>query len=190
MTGSGKRRQGGYNPGKACAGSMRRPGDALDKPIADTTHAPMLLERIVRSASALLALDTPNMAETLAHLRMLALRSGTSAYVWEPESGLGSLRESGLHVPGSKRITDALRYVAQSMHFGIYFFTAFGDLLKPADTALLRRIARVEVGIDRKLVLVANRVDLPDELDGLYERIAAEASKPTRLHLRDGRWVE
>ena len=121
---------------------------------------------------------------------MLALRSGTSAYVWEPEGGLGSLRETGLNVPGSKRITDALRYVAQSMHFGIYLFTGFADQLKPADTVMLRRISRMETSNQRKLVFVANHVELPEELDGLYDRIAAEASKPARLHLRDGRWVE
>jgi hypothetical protein len=148
-----------------------------------------LLDRIVQSSQALIALETSSSAETLAQMRMLAMRGGTSIYAWEPESGLASLRESGLHVPGSKRMTDALRYVLQSMHFGVYLFVDFADHLRPTDTLLLRRISRLQATNERKLVFIGNRIDLPEELDGMFERFTAESEMHRQLRLRDGRWI-
>ena len=148
-----------------------------------------LLDRIVQSSQALIALETVSSAETLAQMRMLAMRGGTSIYAWEPESGLASLRESGLHVPGSKRMTDALRYVLQSMHFGVYLFVDFADHLRPTDTLLLRRISRLQATNERKLVFIGKQIDLPEELDGMFERFTAESEMHRLLRLRDGRWV-
>lgn len=149
-----------------------------------------LLDRIVQSPQHLIALDTANVAETLAQMRTLALRSGTSVYAWEPEGGIASLRESGLQVPGSKRFSDALRYVLQSMHFGIYLFVHFADYLKPADTVVLRRISRMQTANERKLVFLGGHVELPEELDGMFERLSAEGERQSGLRLRDGRWVQ
>jgi len=149
-----------------------------------------LLDRIVQSPQHLIALETANVDETVAHMRMLALRSGTAVYVWEPDAGIASLRESGLHVPGSKRITDALRYVLQSMHFGIYLFVDFGAHLKSADTVLLRRISRMQGANERKLVFVSSAFELPEELDGMFERLAVDDEKQPRMRLRDGRWIK
>ncbi|HEX7770262.1 MAG TPA: hypothetical protein VF422_09560 [Dokdonella sp.] len=148
-----------------------------------------LLDRIVQSQHPLVVLQTPHVAETLAQMRVLAMRGGTSIYAWEPDSGLASLRESGLHVPGSKRMTDALRYVLQSMHFGIYLFVDFTEHLRPAETLMLRRIVRLQAANERKLVFVGDQVELPEEMDGMYERVAAESEMHRQLRLRDGRWV-
>lgn len=162
----------------------------IERPTESPQQTQKLLDRIVQSPQHLIALDTPNVAETLVQMRMLAMRGGTSIYLWEPESGIDSLRESGLHVPGSKRISDALRYVLQSMHFGIYLFVDFADQLKPADTVLLRRISRMQTANERKLAFVGSGFELPEELDGMYERIVAADQEQPRLRLRDGRWVE
>ena len=121
-------------------------------------------------------------------MRTLAMRAGTSVYLWDPESGIASLRESGLRVPGSKRMTDALRYVLQSMHFGIYLFTDFDEHLRPVDTVLLRRIARMHTGNERKMVFVGGHLELPEELDGMFDRLTADPRTAAPL-LRDGRWV-
>jgi len=149
-----------------------------------------LLDRIMQSPQHLIALETSNVDETLAQLRMLALRSGTAVYAWGPDVGIASLRESGLHVPGSKRITDALRYVLQSMHFGIYLFIDFAAHLKSADSVLLRRISRMQGANERKLVFVSSAFELPEELDGMFERLAVDGEKQPRMRLRDGRWIK
>lgn len=148
-----------------------------------------LLDRIVQSAQHIVALQTSSVADTVAQMRVLAMRGGTSIYAWDPDGGLASLRESGMHVPGSKRMSDALRYVLQSMHFGIYLFVDYESHLKPADVLLLRRISRTPTSNERKLVFVSGRSELPEELDGMYDRLAVESELHRQLRLRDGRWV-
>ena len=131
------------------------------------------------------AADARTMADTLSH------RGPDDAGVWaDPEAGIASLRESGLHVPGSKRIGDALRYVMQSMHFGIYLFVDFAEHLRPVDTLLLRRISRTQNVNERKLVFIGHEVEMPEELDGMFDRLTADTDKQAHVRLRDGRWVQ
>lgn len=160
----------------------------LDDTNAGLPVASKLLDRILRSASHLVVLETANVAGTLAQMRTLAMRTGTSIYAWEPELGIASLRESGLQVPGSKRFGDALRYVLQSMHFGVYLFADLREHLKAGDTVVLRRIARMQGANPRKLVFIGTGIDLPEELEGLVEHVVATAGAPATLRLRDGRW--
>lgn len=149
-----------------------------------------LLDRIVESPRHLVVLETASVTETLSQMRTLAMRGGTSVYAWDPEAGIASLRESGLHVPGSKRIGDALRYVMQSMHFGIYLFVDFAEHLRPVDTLLLRRISRTQNVNERKLVFIGHEVEMPEELDGMFDRLTADTDKQAHVRLRDGRWVQ
>lgn len=148
-----------------------------------------LLEEILKASGNLIALESSNVGDALAQFRQLAMRTGTSIYVWEPEAGIYSLREGGLRVPGSQRITDALRYVLQSMHFGIYLFTSFEDHLKPPDIVLLRRISRIHTGNERRIVFLGTNLTVPEEIENSLQRLnpVSEVRAPPRL--RDGRWV-
>lgn len=161
----------------------------MSDPKAEAPIFQKLFERIVQSAEHVIALEIDNPEDLLAQMRMLALRTGTSIYAWEPDGGITPVREAGLYVPGTKRMADALRYVLQSMHFGIYLFTDFDAHLRPAETLFLRRISRTEMRSERKVVFVGRRVEMPEELDGLYEAISMASHEPQRLRLRDGRWV-
>jgi len=148
-----------------------------------------LLERIVQSPQHVIALDTDNPADLLAQMRVLSIRAGTSIYAWDPDGGIAPLRETGLYVPGTKRLGDALRYVLQSMHFGVYLFVDFDAFLKPAETLFLRRISRMTMRSERKAVFIGQHVELPEELDGLHEVMSSRAEPSQRPRLRDGRWV-
>ena len=148
-----------------------------------------LFERIVQSPEHVIALDTDNPDELLAQMRTLAIRGGTSIYAWDPEGGITPLREAGLYVPGTKRLADALRYVLQSRHFGIYLFMAYEEYLRPAETLFLRRISRTAMRSERKVVFVGQQVALPEELDGVYQALSLAPHAAQRLRLRDGRWV-
>ena len=148
-----------------------------------------LLESIVQSPQHVIALDTDHPADLLAQMRVLSIRAGTSIYAWDPEGGIAPLRETGLYVPGTKRLADALRYVLQSMHFGIYLFVDFDAFLKPAETLFLRRISRMEMHAERKAVFIGRRAELPEELDGLYAVMSSRAQASQQPRLRDGRWV-
>ena len=162
---------------------------ALADKAAEVLVTQKLLEQILKAPGNLIALETTHVNDALVQFRTLAMRTGTSMYLWDPDGGISSLRESGLRVPGSKRITDALRYVLQSMHFGIYLFVDFDAFLKPAETLFLRRISRMTMRSERKAVFIGRRVELPEELDGLYAAMSSRAQVSQRPRLRDGRWV-
>ena len=156
---------------------------------AEVFVTPKLFERIVQSPQNLIAIETPNAVEVLAQFRLLALRTGQSMYYWQADAGITSLREREMRVPGSKRVTDALRYILQSMQFGVYLFTDYAEHLRAPNIGLLRQIARIRTGNGRKVVFVGEPEQFPDGLEELVERIAHTQVGQSRPRLRDGRWV-
>ena len=156
---------------------------------AEVFVTPKLFERIVQSPQNLIAIETPQAADVLAQFRLLALRTGQSVYYWQADAGITSLREREMRVPGSKRVTDALRYILQSMQFGVYLFTDYAEHLRAPNIGLLRQISRIRSGNGRKVVFVGEEVHLPDGLDELVERIVHLQVGQSRPRLRDGRWV-
>ncbi len=150
---------------------------------------PKLFEQILNAEGNLIGIETAQMEETLDQFRQLAMRSGQSVYVWDPENGIAALRQSELRVPGSKRLSDALRFILQSMQFAVYLLVDFEEQVKPPNTALLRRFARIRTGNQRKMVFLASKLEFPEEIDVLVERMTPGkvANSPPRL--RDGRWV-
>lgn len=155
----------------------------------DVVVTPKLLEQILDAEGNLIGIETAHVEEMLEQFRQLALRSGQSVYLWDPESGIAALRQSELRVPGSRRFNDALRFISQSMQFGVYLLIDFEDQIKPPNTALLRRFARVRSGNLRKIVFLGKNLNFPDEIDVLVERISIVATSSTPPRLRDGRWV-
>lgn len=161
----------------------------MSRETKDLLVTPKLFEQMLRAEGNLLGLESRNIADTLAQFQQIAVRTGQSVYLWTPDTGIASLREADVHVPGSKRLADALRFVLQSVQFGVYLFTGFEDQLRPPATSLLRRIARIRTGNERKLLFVAASLEVPDELDGLVERLGGATGDTPHPRLRDGRWV-
>jgi hypothetical protein len=159
------------------------------KNAAEVFVTPKLFERIVQSPQNLIAIETPDAADVLAQFRVLALRTGQSVYYWQTEAGITSLRERDLRVPGSKRVTEALRYILQSMQFGVYLFSDFAEHLRAPNTGLLRQISRIRTGNGRKVVFIGEHVQFPEGLDELVERISHQSIASVHPRLRDGRWV-
>jgi hypothetical protein len=156
---------------------------------ADPLVTPRLFDAILAASGNLVALETVDAEEAVAQFRQLALRSGRSIYLWDPVRGIRSLREPDVCVAGTQRLADALRYVLQSMHFGVYLFGGFADQLKPPGPVLLRRIARLRGGNARKLVLIGGPFDLPDDVHALFDRLPEIWRARLRPRLRDGRWM-
>lgn len=150
---------------------------------------PRLFEQILDSEGNLIGIETANMDDTLEQFRQLAMRSGQSVYLWDPENGIAALRQSEMRIPGSKRLNDALRFILQSMQFAVYLLIDFDDQIKPPNTALLRRFARIRTGNQRKMVFLSRKLVFPQEIDGLVERLTAGVGSNKRPRLRDGRWV-
>ena len=157
--------------------------------VAEVFVTPKLFDRIVQSPQNLIAIETPDAADVLAQFRLLALRTGQSVYYWQADTGIASLRERDVRVPGSVRMTDALRYILQSMQFGVYLFSDFAEHMRPPNISLLRQISRLRSGTDRKVVFIGEQIHLPEGLDELVERISHQSAASVHPRLRDGRWV-
>lgn len=148
-----------------------------------------LYEQLLDSPSNLILIDSPFPTELLAHLRLMAQRRGHSIYHWNAEAGLTSLREHGITVAGSKRIAEALRYVLQSGHFGIYVFPYERREFTPQVLALLRQIARGKEGIDKRVVVLGTTAELSSTLAKIGFLLTHRHGPSQRLRLRDGRWI-
>lgn len=153
-----------------------------------------LTDRIVESPGLLVALETPRPEVLLDQFRQAALREGQAIYHFVPGVGIGSLREPGVHVPGTRGAYDALRHIDASGHFGIYLFHPVSTLgLAPGSAALTRLrdmlgSMRPEAATKR-IVLMDRYVGLDPMLDRAATRIFDQPGR-AGLRLRNGRWVE
>jgi len=155
---------------------------------------PGLVERIVDSATPVIALETGRPGVLLEQLRQAALRHGRAIYLWSAADGIGSLREPGVFVPGTRHVIDALRHIEASAHFGIYVFSPLADLkLAPGSPALVvfRRFlqTRAAPACPRRIVLMDRYVGVDPEIDAQMERLFDRPGQGS-LRLRQGRWVE
>lgn len=150
---------------------------------------PRLFEQIIESENNLIGIETAHIEDALEQFRQLALRSGQSVYLWDPHNGIAALRQSELRVPGSKRFNDAMRFILQSMQFAVYLLVDYDDQIKPPNTALLLRFARIRSANQRKIVFLARQLVFPEEVDGLVARMTPGNVASSRPRLRDGRWV-
>jgi hypothetical protein len=148
-----------------------------------------LYDHILEAKSNLVILDTPFGEDVIGHLRQMAQRRGHSIYSWNAESGLSSLREHGITVAGSKRISEALRFVIQSGRFGVYVIPADVREFTPQVLALLRQIARAKDGGDKRVLMLGSEIEIPSPLDRLAHVLIHKHGLTGQLRLRDGRWI-
>jgi hypothetical protein len=135
----------------------------------------------------ILVIESKDPAGTAHQFREFAGQTGKAMYLWRPDEGLTSLKVVDMRVPGSTRLTEALRYIANSKHYGIYGFVDFEGHLKVDSIQLLRDIAKSRAGYERRVVLITTGVTLPQNLEDQCARIQHEPRR--QLRLRDGRWV-
>ena len=156
---------------------------------SEADFAQVLHQHIEDSPSALVALYCRGAAEIVKALEGFSRRSGTTVYAWTLDRGLISLREDGIVVPGSRRLGEALRYVQQSVHFGIYLLPVTGHQLTPPAVAQLRQITRATDGILKRVVLLNETGDLPSSISEYCAHVQLQPRSSAKLRLRDGRWV-
>ena len=154
----------------------------------DTAPIDALLQSVLDASSGLLALRCADPEPLLGGLRRHAMRTGQALYLWQAASGLRSLRDSELPVPGCLRAADALRYVIQSAHFGLYFFIEPALPEDAAHLVLLRQIARLEGDRIRRVVWLNAPRALPAST-GAAELAWQAGGGYGRPRLRDGHWV-
>jgi hypothetical protein len=184
------------NNGEACASPLLNPRDhviyvQMNTAIATpTSHAGAeILERILAARGNLIALEGGEDVGLINQLRLLVRRSGQAIYLWNPETGLGHLREEHAGLPGSQRLSITLRYVQQSNHFGVYLLQRPPLPLAMGDATLLRQLARATTGHVRRIVLLDPPPPLVASFDDVLVRLSCKPEPAQRPRLRDGRWL-
>jgi hypothetical protein len=148
-----------------------------------------IYERILTAPGGLVVLEHDDSTALVEQFRALARHHGQSVYAWNPESGMENLREAHARVPGSQRLGNALRYIQQSIHFGIYLLAQFPSPLSATDSTLLRQLARAPAGHVRRVVLLDALPSLVASFDDVAVRLSSSAPATQRPRLRDGRWL-
>ncbi|WP_430390321.1 hypothetical protein [Dyella sp. 20L07] len=158
-------------------------------PIPTSPAGADILERILAARGNLIALEGSDDVGFISQLRPLVRRSGQAVYLWNPEGGLGNLREEHTGLPGSQRLSIALRYVQQSNHFGVYLLQGTPLPLSMGDATLLRQLARATTGHVRKVVLLDPPAALVASFNDVLVRLSCQSKPAQRPRLRDGRWL-
>lgn len=148
-----------------------------------------ILERILSARGNLIALEGGEEIDLINQVRALVRRSGQAVYLWNPEIGLGNLREEHTGLPGSQRLNIALRYMQQSNHFGVYLLQRLPLPLAMADAALLRQLARATTGHVRRVVLMDPQETVIASFNDVLVRLSCQPKPAQRPRLRDGRWL-
>jgi hypothetical protein len=159
---------------------------------ADATEAAfaqLLYQQIDAAESRLVVVYTRSHAEVSKNFEPFARNTGYSIYSWTLDRGFISLRENGVVVPGTRRMPDALRFIQQSAHFGVYLVPCAGSIFTPPLVAQLRQVARIEDGVMRKIVLLSEDGDIPATLSSYCAHVQIEPRSRAPLRLRDGRWI-
>jgi len=148
-----------------------------------------ILDRVLTTSSGLVALDTADAQVFISQMRTVSRSTGQAMYIWQPGSGLTSLRDAHAQVPDCVRLGNALRYMQQSMHFGIYFLIGLELPLSTMSAALLRQLARAPKDHLRRVVLLDAPAALLEYVGELAVRMTDGYRPPRHLRLRDGRWL-
>lgn len=148
-----------------------------------------IFERILDATSGLVVLESDDVHGLIEQFRMMARHSGQAVYLWQPDTGLGSLRDAHARVPDCQRLGNALRYMQQSMHFGVYFLLGIELPLSAMDATLLRQLARAPKEYLRRVVLIDAPAALIEHLGEQAVYLGSAESRLRRLRLRDGRWL-
>lgn len=148
-----------------------------------------VFEKILSAKAGLVMVRSDDGATLVEHLRAIARQSGQAIYLWQAGEGLASMRDAYARVPDAQRLGQALRYMRQSMHFGVYVLQALELPLVPADLILLRQLARAPTGHLRRVVLLNPPLALAEQLADVADCIDDVPDVPQRPRLRDGRWL-
>jgi len=176
--------------------SLTDPFNALDagyldeeRDSSDIPPPTRLVEDLMASSARVLVVHTPSSKAVIKEFRRVARLTGKSIYRYSESIGIYSLKDGDFVVPGSKRLPDALRYIQQSMHYGIYLLDNIAASLRQPNLGLLRQLSRARAGNDRKVILVGTDLRIPAGLSESVMQFTHQHVLPTRPRLRDGKWI-
>ncbi len=143
----------------------------------------------MQASSVLVVLQGGNSPVLSAQFRSIARRTGQAVYLWQPGVGMSSLRDLHARVPGCERLGSALRYIQQSVHFGIYVLAGVELPLSAEHARLLEQLSVEPKDYLRRVVLLDPPAGLAALLAPAAVVIDATPTLAPRMRLRDGRWL-
>ena len=146
-------------------------------------------DRLLERESPVIALDCEDPESALIQFRLTSRRSGRSIYHWTEGGGLQSLKASDIAVPGTRPLVEALRYVVQTMHYGIYVMSGFERQMSSTPMNYLIQLATEPQSDERKVILIGTGLRLPRPLLRVADLISESERQALTLRLRDGRWL-
>lgn len=166
--------------------ALARPPD----PHMDSSVGNDIFDRILSASGPLVALKTNDIGLLVEQFRLVARRTGQAVYLWRHGEGLASLRDAQMRVPGCQRLGDALRYILQSLHFGVYLLDMPPGVPSATDGALLRQLSRTQTGHVRRVVLLGASPTLLATFENDVASVDADwQARAAAPRLRDGRWI-
>ena len=148
-----------------------------------------IFDRILAASSGLIVLTSNEAPALIDQFQLIARHTGQAVYLWQPDAGLSSLRDAHVRVPDCQRLSNALRYMQQSMHFGVYFLAGLRFPLSATDANLLRQLARAPTAHLRRVVLIDAPAAVGEQLGSVAVHLDGAVQQAWRPRLRDGRWL-
>ncbi len=150
-----------------------------------------LQKALTESPHTLLAY-TNNIEDLMQQMQRICLQSGLAIYAWSSARGLVSLKSRDVPVPGTRGLSDALRYADRSNHYGIYLFVAqTRDDLVEIQAVLPRHRSWETLTDKKKLMFVLPEGQTLPVLESSERVTLLDLNPPEtiRMGLRDGQWV-
>jgi len=135
---------------------------------------------------------TDGIDDLLRLMQRISLQSGLAIYSWSSGRGLVSLKSRDVPVPGTRGLSDALRYADRSSHYGVYLFSAHSRDELVEMQAVLPKHRSWEALHDKKklmFVLPAGQKVPALESSEYVKLINLDSPRAARVGLRDGQWV-
>lgn len=131
------------------------------------------IEQLVQADFRLIAIETTTPERVMEMFRSFSQRTGKAVYHWTAEEGM--FRLGGFEhiiIPHTQRPVDVLDYIASNNLYGVYLLRGVNTVLDDKRTiAGLRRIAELQDGTPRLIVLLDEKIQMPEELQDLSARV-------------------
>lgn len=123
------------------------------------------LEELLDSGYRLIAYEAQDSGAVYELFEALDRATGRAAYRWLPGGGFRRLTVDHIPIPETGRPGDALDYIRDRKHYGIFLLEHFDRHLKDPDLVKeLEAIATSEEGPERIVILLGTEVWIPPRL--------------------------
>lgn len=128
--------------------------------------------KLLDSKIRLAGMETDNAKRVMELFSKFNLDSGVAVYNWSPEHGFYRLGIEHIFIPKTRMPSEALNYIANSRHYGVYLMSGFADKLEmPSLQKILTKISTQEVENEKLAVFIDDNIQVPEALASYMAKI-------------------